>query len=93
MDGNVGFRTIVSDRAVVAVVGVAFLMTLGLGIVLPILPLFARSFGVGYTEAGVLVSGYGAARLVVDIAAGAASTAAVRTEETLRPARADSRSA
>jgi MFS transporter, DHA1 family, multidrug resistance protein len=72
MDGNAGIRTIVSDRAVVTVVAVAFLMTLGLGIVLPILPLFARSFGVGYTEAGVLVSAYGAARLVVDIAAGAA---------------------
>ncbi len=72
MDGNTGIRTIVADRAVLTVVAVGFLMTLGLGFVLPILPLFARSFGVGYTEAGVLVSAYGAARLVVDIAAGAA---------------------
>jgi MFS transporter, DHA1 family, multidrug resistance protein len=72
MDGNAGIRAILADRAVATVVAVGFLMTLGLGFVLPILPLFARSFGVGYTEAGVLVAAYGAARLVVDIAAGAA---------------------
>jgi DHA1 family multidrug resistance protein-like MFS transporter len=72
MEADSGIRAIVSDRAVMTVVLVAFVLTLGLGIVLPILPLFARSFGVGYGEAGVLVSAYAAARLLVDLAAGAA---------------------
>jgi DHA1 family multidrug resistance protein-like MFS transporter len=72
MSADAGIRAIVSDRAVTAVVAVAFVLMLGAGIVLPILPLFARSFGVGYSETGILVSAYGAARLVIDLAAGAA---------------------
>jgi MFS family permease len=72
MGSDAGIRAIVSDRAVTAVVAVAFVLMLGAGIVLPILPLFARSFGVGYAETGVFVSAYAAARLVVDLAAGAA---------------------
>jgi MFS transporter, DHA1 family, multidrug resistance protein len=69
---DAGIRAILSDRAVTAVVAVAFVLMFGAGIVLPILPLYARSFGVGYTETGILVSAYAAARLVVDLAAGAA---------------------
>jgi MFS family permease len=72
MDSDAGIRAIVSDRAVTAVVAVAFVLMLGAGIVLPILPLFARSFGVGYAETGIFLSAYGAARLVVDLAAGLA---------------------
>jgi DHA1 family multidrug resistance protein-like MFS transporter len=72
MSSDAGIRAIVSDRAVTAVVAVAFVLMLGAGIVLPILPLFARSFGVGYAETGILVSAYAAARLVVDLAAGPA---------------------
>jgi MFS family permease len=70
MSTDAGIRVIVSDRAVMAVVLVAFIVMLGAGIVLPILPLFARSFGVGYGETGVLIGAYGAARLLVDLAAG-----------------------
>lgn len=70
MSTDAGIRAIVSDRAVMAVVLVAFIVMLGAGIVLPILPLFARSFGVGYGETGVLIGAYGAARLLVDLAAG-----------------------
>lgn len=72
MSPDAGIRAILSDRAVTAVVGVAFVLMLGAGMVLPILPLFARSFGVGYTETGILVSAYAGARLVVDLAAGPA---------------------
>jgi len=72
MEGTAGIRAIVSDRTVMALVLVAFVLTLGLGVVLPVLPLFARSFGVGYGETGILVSAYAAARLLVDLAAGAA---------------------
>jgi MFS transporter, DHA1 family, multidrug resistance protein len=72
MSPDSGIRTIVSDRAVMTVVAVAFVLMLGGGIVLPILPLYARSFGVGYTETGILISAYGGARLLVDLAAGPA---------------------
>jgi MFS family permease len=69
---DAGIRAILSDRAVTAVVAVAFVLMFGAGIVLPILPLYARSFGVGYTATGILVSAYAGARLVVDLFAGAA---------------------
>lgn len=49
---------------------VVFLVMAGAGLVLPVLPLFARSFGVGYGAVGLLVSAYGLARLVFDLVAG-----------------------
>ena len=49
---------------------VVFIVMAGAGLVLPVLPLFARSFGVGYGAVGLLVSAYGLARLVFDLAAG-----------------------
>jgi MFS family permease len=55
---------------VTAVVLVVFIVMAGAGLVLPVLPLFARSFGVGYGAVGLLVSAYGLARLVFDLAAG-----------------------
>jgi MFS family permease len=67
---RVGIGTILSDRRVTAVVLVVFIVMAGLGLVLPILPLFARSFGVGYGAVGVLVAAYGLARLVFDLVAG-----------------------
>jgi DHA1 family multidrug resistance protein-like MFS transporter len=65
-----GITAILSDRRVTAVLLVVFIVMAGAGLVLPILPLFARSFGVGYGAVGVLVSAYGLARLVFDLAAG-----------------------
>lgn len=65
-----GIRSILTDRRVTAVVLVVFIVMAGAGLVLPILPLFARSFGVGYGAVGLLVSAYGFARLVFDLLAG-----------------------
>jgi MFS transporter, DHA1 family, multidrug resistance protein len=65
-----GIAAILSDRRVTAVILVVFIVMAGAGLVLPVLPLFARSFGVGYGAVGVLVSAYGLARLVFDLAAG-----------------------
>ena len=65
-----GIGAILSDRRVTAVMLVVFIVMAGAGLVLPVLPLFARSFGVGYGAVGVLVSAYGLARLVFDLAAG-----------------------
>jgi MFS family permease len=69
-DGRTGMRAILTDRRVTAVVLVVFIVMAGAGLVLPVLPLFARSFGVGYGAVGLLVSAYGLARLVFDLAAG-----------------------
>jgi MFS family permease len=65
-----GIRAILSDRRVSALVLVVFIVMAGAGLVLPVLPLFARSFGVGYGAVGLLVSSYGLARLVFDLVAG-----------------------
>lgn len=62
---------ILADRSVAAIIVLALLVNLGTGMVLPVLPLFARSFGVDYGEAGLLVAAFYFARLVFDLAAGA----------------------
>ena len=67
---RVTVRLILADRGVRTVILVAFVMMFGAGLVLPILPLFARSFGVGYGGAGVLISVYAFARLGTDLASG-----------------------
>jgi MFS family permease len=43
-----------------------FVIMLGFGIVSPVLPNYARSFGVGYDAVGILVSAFAFARLVSD---------------------------
>jgi MFS family permease len=65
-----GARQILSNPSVAAVILIAFVIMLGAGIVLPTLPLFGRSFGVGYGAAGILIAAFGFARLVADLAAG-----------------------
>src|SRR5438094_512111 len=64
-------RAILSDRSVASVIALALFLNLGTGIVLPILPLYARSFGVDYGQAGLLVGAYYFARLVSDLTAAA----------------------
>jgi MFS family permease len=67
---KVGFRVIVADPAVRVVILIIFVIMLGFGIIAPILPLFARSFGVGYGTASLLISAFAFARLIVDPIAG-----------------------
>ena len=67
---RVGARDILRDRSVAVVIAVTFVMMVGLGLIAPTLPLFARSFGVGYAGAGVLLSAFGLGRLLFDLAAG-----------------------
>ena len=47
-----------------ALVGVAFMVALGFGLVLPAIPLFAREFGVGKTAAGAVISAFAFMRLI-----------------------------
>jgi MFS family permease len=50
---------------------VAFSVALGFGIVAPVIPVFARRFGVGQTAAGLVISAFAFMRLVFGPAAGA----------------------
>ena len=63
-------NAILSDPGVGAVMGLALLVNLALGLVLPILPLYARSFGVDYGRAGLLVAAFYLARLAFDLVGG-----------------------
>jgi DHA1 family multidrug resistance protein-like MFS transporter len=67
---RVTIRSILADRAVRVIMVITFVVMLGFGIIAPILPLFARSFGVGYGAAGLLISGFAFTRLVFDLFAG-----------------------
>ncbi|MCS5714074.1 MFS transporter [Herbiconiux sp. CPCC 205716] len=51
----------------VLVLGViAFFVMLGFGVVVPVLPVYVRSFGVGYLEVGAVVSAFAVMRLVAN---------------------------
>src|SRR5436190_8503604 len=63
---------ILGNPMVLVAVGSVFVMMLGYGIVAPILPLYARSFGVGYGAAGLLISMFAVARLIFDVVSGPA---------------------
>jgi MFS transporter, DHA1 family, multidrug resistance protein len=63
-------RALLADRTVVTVIALSFVMMFGFGVVVPVLPLFARSFGVDYAGAGLIISSFGLARLVADVFAG-----------------------
>ena len=65
-----GFRAIIRDRSVLTVIALSFVVMIGVGLALPILPLYARSFGVSYAAAGLLTSAFGLARLGGDLLAG-----------------------
>jgi MFS family permease len=60
--GLKGFRELPSE--VRALVGVAFMVALGFGLVAPAIPLFAREFGVGRTAAGAVISAFALMRLL-----------------------------
>jgi hypothetical protein len=85
MASDSGIRAIVTDRSVTPVVGVAFVLMLGGGIVLPILPLVA-----GLTTTAF---GFETAFAVAAAPAVIALVFALRTGETLRSARASSKTA
>lgn len=47
------------------------LMMLGIGLVSPVLPQYAHTFGVNITLVGLIITAFGVARIIVDIPAGA----------------------
>ena len=61
----------VSRQVWIISVGVGFVMA-GLTLVAPILPLYALEFGVSYTAAGALITGFAVARLAFSVLGGVA---------------------
>jgi MFS family permease len=53
-------------RDVIVLAVVAFFVMLGFGVVVPVLPVYVRSFGVGYLEVGAVVSAFAVMRLVAN---------------------------
>ncbi len=53
-----------------AVIGMVLFIMLGFGLILPTLPLFAKSFKVGESAVGVLITAFAATRLAGDLVAG-----------------------
>jgi MFS transporter, DHA1 family, multidrug resistance protein len=51
---------------VIVLGAVAFFVMLGFGVVVPVLPVYVRSFGVGYAEVGAVVSAFAVMRLVAN---------------------------
>lgn len=68
--GSTAFRDVLRAPAVRISAGVTVVIMLGYGLIVPVLPLFARSFGVGAAEVGVLVTTFGFMRLVFDLVGG-----------------------
>jgi MFS family permease len=68
--GPAGLRDVLRQPEVRAVIAGSFVIMLGFGILAPVLPLYARTFGVGYDEVGVLTSSFALTRLAFDLVAG-----------------------
>lgn len=62
---------LLADRVFITALAIAVVVALGFGVVVPVLPLFARDFGVGLFEVTLVVSVFAAARLVSNIYTGA----------------------
>ena len=67
---KVTFRSVLTDPLVGPIIAIVFILLSGLGLVFPILPLFARSFGVGNDGAGLFIGAFGFARLFGDLIGG-----------------------
>lgn len=67
---RVSFLSVLRIPEVRVVIFGTFIVMLGYGVLAPALPLYARSFGVGYDAVGLLISSFAFARLVFDLVTG-----------------------
>jgi DHA1 family multidrug resistance protein-like MFS transporter len=65
-EGEPGFRDVLRIPEIRAAMLGTFVIMLGFGIVSPVLPNYARSFGVGYDAVGLLIAGFSFTRLLAD---------------------------
>jgi MFS family permease len=70
-EGELRFRDILRIPEVRTSMAGTFIIMVGFGILSPILPLYARSFGVGLDSVGVLIAMFSVTRLIVDPFTGA----------------------
>lgn len=68
--GKLGIREILRIPEIRAAMLGTFVIMLGFGILFPVLPKYARSFGVGYDGVGILVASFSLTRLAFDPFAG-----------------------
>ena len=68
---RVTFKSIMTDPYIGPAIGLVFIIMAGIGVVFPIMPLYARSFGVGYDGVGVFIGAFGFMRLFGDLIGGA----------------------
>ncbi len=61
---------ILADRSFLVALVIAVVVALGFGVIVPVLPLFARSFGVGLFAVTVVVSAFAGVRLLSNVYAG-----------------------
>jgi MFS family permease len=69
-DEKVTIGAVLKDPYVGPIIGLVLVLLAGFGLVFPVLPLFARSFGVGNDGAGLLLATFGFARLFGDLIGG-----------------------
>jgi MFS transporter, DHA1 family, multidrug resistance protein len=67
---KVTIAAVLKDPLVGPIIGLVLVLLAGFGLVFPVLPLFARSFGVGNDGAGLLLATFGFARLFGDLIGG-----------------------
>lgn len=65
-EGDLGFRDILRIPEIRTSMVGTFIIMVGFGILSPILPLYARTFGVGLDSVGVLVASFSITRLIAD---------------------------
>jgi MFS family permease len=63
-------REVVAEPAVRVAIGVTMVIMLGFGLIVPTLPLFAKSFGAGRADVGLLNTAFALTRLMFDLVAG-----------------------
>ena len=68
---KVTLRSILGDPYIGPIIGLVFIVLAGIGVVFPVLPLFARSFGVGYDGVGLFIGTFGFMRMFGDLIGGA----------------------
>ena len=63
-------RPLIENQTLLILCATTMVVMMGQGIISPVLPLYAQSFGVGTTMIGLTIAVFGAARLVVNLPAG-----------------------
>jgi MFS family permease len=67
---KISLSFVLKDAHVGPIIALVFILLAGLGLALPIIPLFARSFGVDYRGTGLMIGAFGFGRLFGDLIGG-----------------------